>query len=144
MNREEAAKKWPIMKAYAEGEEVQYKNQDGEWTDMKEPSFIEYAEYRIKLPQPVIKFVVIEYDKVHHRLYNSYEEAIQLYPDAVISEIKLSFDPQETPQSQSQSIKRYINLYRNGPGTWLHHDKELAEEDGKLCKEYIRTLEVVI
>ena len=51
MTREEAKEMLPIIQAYAEGKTIQYRNIEGEWEDIEEPSFSEYIEYRIK-PEP--------------------------------------------------------------------------------------------
>ena len=51
MTREKAKEMLPIIQAYAEGKAIQYRNIEGEWEDIEEPSFSEYIEYRIK-PEP--------------------------------------------------------------------------------------------
>ena len=54
MTREEAKQLLPVIKAFAEGEEIQYRNYFDEWIDIKTGrlSFIKHPSYyRIK-PQP--------------------------------------------------------------------------------------------
>ena len=48
MTRESAKKNWEIIKAFAEGAEVQFLNADGEWFDSPTPSFFDHLDYRIK------------------------------------------------------------------------------------------------
>lgn len=49
MNREEAATLWPIIKAFAEGFDVQLlSDDDGEWKNAPGPSFHPVYEWRIK------------------------------------------------------------------------------------------------
>jgi hypothetical protein len=51
MTREDAAKLWPIIKAYSEGGRVQFQGLDGAWSDTPDPQFV-VPRYRIK-PEPV-------------------------------------------------------------------------------------------
>jgi hypothetical protein len=58
MNREKAAELWPILKAYAEGAEIEYRGTAASssvwpdtWTGVKGPTFQPDLEYRIK-PKP--------------------------------------------------------------------------------------------
>jgi len=52
MTREEAKEMLPIIQAYAEGKTIQYRNIEGEWEDIKVPSFDGFpSDYRIK-PEP--------------------------------------------------------------------------------------------
>ena len=55
MTREEAKELLPIIKAFAEGKEIQYKNFLDEWTDIEENEGLSFicppSDYRIK-PQP--------------------------------------------------------------------------------------------
>lgn len=37
-----------LIKAWADGAEIQFKNAAGHWTDIKEPTWVNEAEYRIK------------------------------------------------------------------------------------------------
>lgn len=48
MTREEAKELLPIIQAFAEGKTIQYKNSEGEWEDIDNPSFYVNLEYRIK------------------------------------------------------------------------------------------------
>jgi hypothetical protein len=58
MTREDAAKLWPIIKAYSEGKQVQHRVEPGAWADFHEPSFRDPADrYRIK-PEPVERWMV--------------------------------------------------------------------------------------
>ena len=51
MTREENKKLLPIMQAYIEGKNIQYKNSRGEWVDTDYPIWAEQTEYRIKPEQ---------------------------------------------------------------------------------------------
>lgn len=51
MTTEEAKKLLPIIKAFAEGKNIQYKEDIDRWVDIKNPSFRSFVEYRIK-PEP--------------------------------------------------------------------------------------------
>ena len=53
MTREEAKELLPIIQAFAEGKNIQYKDDMDRWVDIKNPSFKSFFEYRIK---PEIKF----------------------------------------------------------------------------------------
>jgi len=49
MNRERAKELWPILKAYAEGAEIEYKSKScQEWYECSPPSFLDELTYRIK------------------------------------------------------------------------------------------------
>lgn len=51
MNRDRAAKLWPVIKGFAEGKDVQIFGLFNEWTDDHNPSFYTDVEYRLK-PEP--------------------------------------------------------------------------------------------
>ena len=51
MTREEAKELLPIIQAFAEGKNIQYKDDMDRWVDIKNPSFKSFFEYRIK-PEP--------------------------------------------------------------------------------------------
>ena len=53
MTREEAKELLPIIQAFAEGKNIQYKDDMDRWVDIKNPSFKSFFEYRIK---PEIKY----------------------------------------------------------------------------------------
>lgn len=54
MNREQAKKLLPLITAFAEGKEIQYKGDKGEWIQTNNPQWTLYAiEFRIK-PEPVV------------------------------------------------------------------------------------------
>ena len=48
MTTEEAKKLLPIIKAFAEGKNIQYKEDIDRWVDIENPSFRSFVEYRIK------------------------------------------------------------------------------------------------
>lgn len=49
MTREEACRFWPIIKAYAEGKQIEVKDDKGVWLSIKYPDFDSYfGDYRIK------------------------------------------------------------------------------------------------
>lgn len=52
MTREKAKKLMPIIQAWIEGKEIQYKNHHGEWIDIKENEGVSFvnssSDYRIK------------------------------------------------------------------------------------------------
>ena len=51
MTREQAAVIWPVMKAYAEGKEVQFLAYSGEWVNARDHSFSQQLSWREK-PKP--------------------------------------------------------------------------------------------
>ena len=51
MTRDDAKKLLPIIQAFAEGKNIQYKEDIYRWVDIKNPSFKSFVEYRIK-PEP--------------------------------------------------------------------------------------------
>ena len=51
MTRDDAKKLLPIIQAFAEGKNIQYKDDIDRWVDIKNPSFKSFFEYRIK-PEP--------------------------------------------------------------------------------------------
>ena len=51
MTREDAKELLPIIQAFAEGKNIQYKDDIDRWVDIKNPSFKSFFEYRIK-PEP--------------------------------------------------------------------------------------------
>ena len=51
MNRDSAAKLWPVIKGFAEGRDVQIFVSNDKWTDVHDPSFHTNVEYRLK-PEP--------------------------------------------------------------------------------------------
>ena len=49
MTRKEAAQLWPIIKAYSEGKNIEFKNCEGVWLDIECPDFSSgIDDYRIK------------------------------------------------------------------------------------------------
>jgi hypothetical protein len=57
MNKEQAKELWPIIKAYAEGKEVQVKNKDGgSYMYIDSPSFNPEYNYRIKPKDEYVPF----------------------------------------------------------------------------------------
>ena len=57
MNREAARKIAPIMQAYADGKDVQYKTSDG-WRDSYAPTFDIRLEWRVK-PDPIAFWAIL-------------------------------------------------------------------------------------
>ena len=51
MNRKQAKKLLPIIEAFANGEEIQFKDSAGNWENSNNPMFYDLREYRIK-PKP--------------------------------------------------------------------------------------------
>ena len=51
MTRDDAKKLLPIIQTFAEGKNIQYKDDMDRWVDIKNPSFKSFFEYRIK-PEP--------------------------------------------------------------------------------------------
>lgn len=59
MTREDAAKLWPIIKAWSEGKTIQQRGSYAKWHDVRGPNFRAPADhYRIK-PEPVECWAVI-------------------------------------------------------------------------------------
>ena len=55
MTRKEAAQLWPIIKAYSEGKNIEFKNCEGVWLDIECPDFSSgIDDYRIK-KEPVYR-----------------------------------------------------------------------------------------
>ena len=55
MTREESAQLWPIIKAYSEGKNIEFKNCEGVWLDIECPDFSSgIDDYRIK-KEPVYR-----------------------------------------------------------------------------------------
>jgi hypothetical protein len=52
MNRERARELLPIIQAFAEGKDVQYKANNGRWVCSTLPTFIDNYEWRVK-PEPL-------------------------------------------------------------------------------------------
>ena len=53
MTRDDVKKLLPIIQAFAEGKNIQYKEDIDRWVDIKNPSFKSFVEYRIK---PELKY----------------------------------------------------------------------------------------
>lgn len=51
MNRKETAERIKVMQAFVDGKQIQYKDGDGKWKDIKDPIWSRANEYRIK-PEP--------------------------------------------------------------------------------------------
>lgn len=51
MTRETVKKLLPIFKAYARGETIQIRYDDGDWVDLEDLEGVDGAQYRIK-PEP--------------------------------------------------------------------------------------------
>ena len=85
MNRERAKELLPIIQAFAEGKDIQCKDQDGNWhTDVaKYPDFSRPNEWRIK-PEPREFTIVRNGRKV--KVYESHDIA---FPDDVDEIIKV-------------------------------------------------------
>ena len=65
MNRRHAKEFLPIIKAYAEGREIQYKlmhESEDKWEDIEAPIWSPNCQYRIK-PEPVEKWLIIGKDE---------------------------------------------------------------------------------
>ena len=55
MTREEAGRFWPVIKAYAEGKQIEFKDDEGVWLSIKQPDFdSRFDDYRIK-KEPVYR-----------------------------------------------------------------------------------------
>jgi len=53
MNRERAQELLPIIQAFADGKQIQYRNRpEAEFSDISKPSFVDDSEYRIA-PEPM-------------------------------------------------------------------------------------------
>jgi len=65
MNRERAEELLPIIEAYANGEEIEFKNRktDGRWIVAAYPDFYDDTEYRIK-PKPLECWVALTDNKI--------------------------------------------------------------------------------
>lgn len=51
MTREETVERIKVMQAFVDGKQIQYKEDDGKWKDVKDPMWSSINEYRIK-PEP--------------------------------------------------------------------------------------------
>ena len=51
MTREETVERIKVMQAFVDGKQIQYKEDDGRWKDVKDPIWARANEYRIK-PEP--------------------------------------------------------------------------------------------
>lgn len=51
MTREETVERIKVMQAFVDGKQIQYKESDGKWKDVKDPMWFSVNEYRIK-PNP--------------------------------------------------------------------------------------------
>ena len=51
MTREETVERIKVMQAFVDGKQIQYKESDGKWKDVKDPMWFSVNEYRIK-PKP--------------------------------------------------------------------------------------------
>ncbi len=51
MTREETVERIKVMQAFVDGKQIQYKESDGKWKDVKDPMWFSVNEYRIK-PEP--------------------------------------------------------------------------------------------
>lgn len=56
MTRENIKRLLPILTAYAEGKEIQYKTVYGDWCDAECPTWPCRAEYRVK-PDPIVRYI---------------------------------------------------------------------------------------
>lgn len=49
MTREEAGRFWKVIKAYSEGKQIEFKDEEGVWLSIQHPDFDSYfGDYRIK------------------------------------------------------------------------------------------------
>lgn len=63
MNRERAKQLLPIIQAFAEGKNIQFRQQGvDEWDYIESPTFLDMYEYRIEPPSPM-KLYRVEYRK---------------------------------------------------------------------------------
>lgn len=61
MNREKAAEFAPLMQAYADGADIQYRSRAYVWTDVKSPTFNVLDTYRVKpTPEEIWEVTSIE------------------------------------------------------------------------------------
>lgn len=51
MTKEETVERIKVMQAFVDGKQIQYKEDDGRWKDVKDPIWARVNEYRIK-PEP--------------------------------------------------------------------------------------------
>ena len=56
MTRDHIKRLLPILTAYADGKEIQYKDFRGNWHDAECPTWAGRAEYRVK-PDPVVRYI---------------------------------------------------------------------------------------
>lgn len=73
-----------LIKAWADGGEIQFKDPLGVWNDIKKPSWLEFFTYRIK-PEP--KPDVVQYRRAFHGLVGD-STHVRCHED----NLKLTFD----------------------------------------------------
>ena len=86
MTREEVKELLPIMKAFAEGKAIQYKNKYVDWTETDYPIWAKESQYRIK-PEPKYRpFKTKEEcwtEMLKHRpfgwIYNKFNDYLNIY-----------------------------------------------------------------
>lgn len=75
MNKERAKELLPIIQAYAEGEQIEYRNsQTRGWITVPDPSFFDSSEYRVK-PKPLECWVNVCGSEIGVYCYGSRSEA---------------------------------------------------------------------
>lgn len=73
-----------LIKAWADGAEIQFKGYSGQWTDVERPSWREQDEYRLK---PVPKEII----QLHEYLEGGVVISLMGYPH---QEVKWTIDPE--------------------------------------------------
>lgn len=63
MTRAELKKHWDVIKAYKEGKEIQYLNDNNVWKDVDNPGFFTHYEYRIK---PGLEYVPFDFSDAEY------------------------------------------------------------------------------
>jgi hypothetical protein len=77
MNREQAKKLLPIIQAFADGADVQFNQGRDGWTDVKDPTFFPFTEWRIK-PNPWESWAVVDCDGDMRGMIHRTREAAEL------------------------------------------------------------------
>ena len=94
MRREHA----DLIHAWAEGADIQIKNEFGDWVDIKSPSFKPYCEYRIK---PTPKADVVNY---YYKSFGGFERCHKIVCTNK-HDLRCTFDGETGELKSSEVIK---------------------------------------
>lgn len=126
MTKEQAKELLPIIQAFAEGEIIQYKNSNDEWTDIKENGRVSFMcsplDYRIKPQQKYRPFETKEEcwnEMLKHHPFGWIKDEYKYVHIVCVHKNKIEFSPDEDDNGTLfTSTMDFTSVYEQGGYTF--------------------------